>query len=193
VSALLTLQDVTVARGGRVLCAGIDLVLAPGAAAVVRGPNGVGKTSLLRVAAGLLSPAAGTVVRSSRVAWLGEASALDDERPLAAALAFWARLDGSGEVDARVGSALAALDLGGLADVPVRFLSTGQRRRGALARIVASGAPLWLLDEPASGLDTAAQTALAAAIGAHRANGGAVVAATHQPLGLDDAAEVRLG
>ncbi|WP_066713414.1 ABC transporter ATP-binding protein, partial [Sphingomonas adhaesiva] len=148
--------DVTVARGGRVLVEGIDLAVAPGGAAVVAGPNGVGKSSLLRVLAGLLRPAAGHVEREGTVAWMGEAAALDPERALADALAFWAAQDARALPDVRVAAALDAMLLGDLADVPVRFLSTGQRRRAALARVVASGADVWLLDEPASGLDAGA-------------------------------------
>ena len=91
-----------------------------------------------------------------------------------------------------VRAALAAVGLGTLAAVPVRFLSTGQRRRAALARVIASGAPLWLLDEPASGLDAAAQDGAGAVVAAHRATGGAVLVATHQPLELPDAIVVRL-
>ena len=170
------------------LFAGLDLRLAAGAAAVVTGPNGLGKSSLLRLCAGLLTPAAGRVVASSRTL-LGEAAALDPERPLRRALEFWARLDGGRD---RVAAALAAVDLAALRDVPVKMLSTGQRRRAALARVVASGAALWLLDEPANGLDAAAVARLEALIAAHRAGGGAVLVATHVPLALPDAQSVTL-
>ncbi len=122
------------------LFAGLDLRLAAGAAAVVTGPNGVGKSSLLRLCAGLLAPAAGRVVAPSRTL-LGEAAALDPELPLGRALDFWARLDGGRD---RVAAALEAVELATLRDVPVKMLSTGQRRRAALARVVASGAALWL-------------------------------------------------
>lgn len=187
------MQGVSAVRGGRALFAGIDLMLAQGGAALVSGPNGSGKTSLLRIAAGLLPPAAGTVARSGRAAWLGEAAALDDEQSLTAALTTWAQLDGIGEVTARVARGLDAVGLGEVGAVPVRFLSTGQRRRAALARVVAGGAPLWLLDEPGNGLDAAAQRDLATAIAAHRAQGGAIFVATHQPLDLPGADKVQLG
>lgn len=170
------------------LFAGLDLRLAAGAAAVVTGPNGVGKSSLLRLCAGLLAPAAGRVVAPSRTL-LGEAAALDPELPLGRALDFWARLDGGRD---RVVAALEAVELAALRDVPVKMLSTGQRRRAALARVVASGAALWLLDEPANGLDVAAVARLEGLVAAHRAGGGAVLVATHVPLALPGAQAVEL-
>ena len=191
--SLLALAGVSAVRGGRTLFAGLDLTLRAGEAAVVIGPNGAGKTTLLRIAAGLADADAGTVDRSGRVAWLGEGAALDGERTLAAALHFWAVADGEADPRGRVATGLAAFGLTALGEVPVRLLSTGQRRRGALARVVASGAALWLLDEPANGLDASAVAALEAALAAHRAEGGAVLVATHQPLALPDAPEVRIG
>lgn len=185
--ALLTLSGVTAIRGGRALFEGLDLSLLPGEATVVAGPNGIGKSSLLRLAAGLLRPADGTVTRA-RAALADEALALEPRRTLAAALGFWAKLDG---VDPAPG--MAAMGLARLADLPVRMLSTGQRKRAALARVIASGAPLWLLDEPANGLDKDGQARLAAAMAAHRAAGGAILAATHQPFGLGQAHELWLG
>ncbi|WP_375391617.1 heme ABC exporter ATP-binding protein CcmA [uncultured Sphingomonas sp.] len=186
--ALLEMDGVACRRGGRLLFERLDLRLAAGEAVVVTGPNGVGKSSLLRLAAGLLAPAAGTVRTGGRVAWLGDATALDPELPLAKALRFWARLDGS--APGAVGDALAAVGLAALGDAPVRLLSTGQRRRAALARAVASGAALWLLDEPANGLDAVAVAVLEGLIAAHRQAGGAVVVATH--LGLDVARAERI-
>ena len=187
-SVPLTLEGVACVRGGRMLFAGLDLQLAAGAAAVVTGPNGIGKSSLLRLCAGLLTPAAGRVVAPS-LSWLGEAAALDPELPLHRALDFWARLDGGRD---RVAAALEAVELAALRDVPVTMLSTGQRRRAALARVVASGVALWLLDEPANGLDAAAVARLEALIAAHRAGGGAVLVATHVPLALPGAQSVTL-
>jgi len=173
-------------RGGRLLFEGVDLALQPGEAAVVLGPNGIGKSSLLRIAAGLLPPGAGTVDRAA-CALADEQVALEPRRPLAEALGFWSRLD-AGDL----APALATMGLDHLAQVPVRMLSTGQRKRAVLARVIASGAPLWLLDEPANGLDGDGQERLDAAMARHRAAGGAILAATHQPLGLGDAHEVRL-
>lgn len=179
----LAFDQVTCFRGGRLLFENLSLTLAPGEGMVVTGANGVGKSSLLRIAAGLLAPAAGRVERDGGVALSAEAAALDEDKSLFAALAFWARLDG--QKDATVAAALAAMGLARIADVPVRLLSTGQRRRATLARVIASGAGIWLLDEPASGLDVASIDELAAAMAGHLAAGGVVLAASHQPLGLE--------
>ena len=187
-SALLRLAGVTARRGGRTLFEGLDLVLQPGDAAVLTGPNGIGKSSLIRLAAGLLRADAGEVARAE-AALADEHLALDERQRLGDALAFWVRRGGREQVAA----GMAAMGLGHLAEVPVRMLSTGQRKRAALARAIACAAPLWLLDEPANGLDGEGQERLAAAMAAHRAAGGAILAATHQPLGLDDARQVALG
>lgn len=185
-AALLTMTGVAGWRGGRLLFEGVDIVLRAGQTAVVVGPNGIGKSSLLRIAAGLLPAAAGTVERGA-AAMADEHLALEPRRTLAQALGFWSGLDRGA-----CGPALAAMGIDHLARVPVRMLSTGQRKRAALARVIASGAPLWLLDEPGNGLDVDGQERLAAAMAAHRAGGGAILAATHQPLGLDGAARIAL-
>ena len=182
-SALLGLDAVSCVRGGRLLFEGLSLVLAPGEAALVTGPNGAGKSSLIRLAAGLLRPASGTVDRAT-AALADEQLALDERQRLRDALAFWVRNPEAG---------LETMGLAPLARVPVRILSTGQRKRAALARVIASGAPLWLLDEPASALDDEGLERLEAAMAAHRAGGGAVLAATHQKLALGGARPVALG
>jgi heme exporter protein A len=183
----LVLNDLACVRGDRLLFEHLSLTLAPGGAALLTGPNGAGKSSLLRLIAGLLPAAAGRVFVAGRLALQDERLALDLELPLARALGFWAALDGG---DASTG--LAAMRLDQLAEIPVRMLSTGQRRRAALARVIASRADIWLLDEPASGLDCDSAGGLDAAMAAHRALGGIVVAASHQPLGLVDAQAVIL-
>jgi len=178
------MRGVALFRGGRLLFEGLDLALGPGEALLLRGANGAGKSSLIRLAAGLLRPSAGRV-EAGRAALQDERLALEPQRPLAAALGFWCP-------SARLGPAMEAMGLGRLADVPVAWLSAGQRRRAALARVVASGAPLWLLDEPANGLDADGVDRLADAVAAHRENGGAVLAAAHGGWTLRQAAELGL-
>lgn len=186
----LAFTSVACLRGGRLLFEQLSFAIGPGEAALVAGPNGIGKSSLLRLAAGLLAPAAGRIERSGRIALADERHALDPRKPLGEALRHWAGLDGAGR-DA-VGEALAAVGLDAIAEVPVRMLSTGQARRAGLARLIAGGADIWLLDEPGNGLDAASLDRLAAIMAAHRARGGLILAASHQPLGLDGALAVDL-
>ncbi len=186
---LLDFAGVTGGRGRRTLFADLSFALPPGGAVLVQGANGAGKSTLVRIAAGLLAPAAGQVTRGARVALLGEATALDPELPLGRALGFWAGIDGT---RAGVARAMAAMDLAPLRAVPVRMLSTGQKRRAAIARVLAADAPLWLLDEPANGLDAASLDRLETAIAAHRAGGGAVLLASHVAVALPGAARVAL-
>jgi heme exporter protein A len=175
VTDLLRFEGVALRRGGRLLFEGLDLALGAGEALQVAGPNGSGKSSLIRLAAGLLEAQAGAVERSPP-ALVDEHLALDRELPLARALGFW-----GGDVEA----AMEAVGIAHLAAVPVRLLSSGQAKRAALARAVASGAALWLLDEPLNALDTEGIGRLAAIIERHRASGGAVLAASHQMLAGD--------
>jgi heme exporter protein A len=188
--AALRLADVACARGGRMLFRNVSLDLKPGGAALLTGPNGIGKSSLLRLCAGLLPALAGTVERSGGVAMTDERLALDSDLPLAKALHFWAGLDGAGP--GAVAAALEAMALTPLGDLPVRMLSTGQRKRAMLARVMASGAGIWLLDEPGNGLDSASLDLLGRAVADHLAGGGIVVAASHQPLPLRDPVQIAL-
>jgi heme exporter protein A len=189
-AARLAIKGLACRRGGRMLFTGLDLDLGPGQSALIAGPNGIGKSSLLRVVAGLLAPFAGTVTATGAIALTDEAAALDREKTLRAALGFWARLDGAapGGIDA----ALADLGMSHLVDIPVRILSTGQRKRAALARTIVSGADIWLLDEPANGLDAASAQALVQVVERHRAGGGIILAASHMPLGWRHDAELTL-
>lgn len=190
-TALLRLDRVACIRGDRLLFENLSLTLKRGDALWLRGPNGTGKSSLIRVAAGLLRAAAGTVERHERCALIDENVALDTELPLRRALDFWARID---TVDGHsVDRAMDEMALAPLAEVPVSMLSTGQRKRAAMVRVIASGAPIWLLDEPANGMDDAAQARLVAAIAKHRANGGALLLASHFPLDLSHLDELDLG
>ena len=175
---LLKFSNVTLKRGGRLLFEGLDLELGPGEALQVAGPKGSGKSSLIRLAAGLLRAEQGGVERST-LALADEALSLDRELPLRRALLFWARLSGTAD---RLNPAMALLGLASLADVPVRLLSSGQAKRATLARVAASGAPLWLLDEPLNGLDAEGADRLEGVLDKHRAAGGAVLAASHQRL-----------
>ncbi len=186
----LAFEGVACTRGGRLLFEKVSFALDGGDALIVSGPNGIGKSSLIRIAAGLLTPSAGTVSGEVARAYLAEAHGLDPERTLADALLFWARIDGADR--GAVMAALAEIGLAHIAAVPVRLLSTGQRRRAALAPLIAGGAPVWLLDEPASGLDVAAVERLGGIIAAHRARGGAVLIATHQPIDLPGATTIAL-
>lgn len=178
-SALLRFEQVTLARGGRLLFEGLDLAVAAGEGLLLTGPNGSGKSSLIRLAAGLLRATRGRVERSA-VALADDRPALDPELPLARALGFWGALAGDKH---RVEPAMEALGLNELAGVPVRLLSAGQLRRASLARVAASASPLWLLDEPFNGLDSASIARLDALLSRHRDSGGAVLAASHSSPG----------
>jgi heme exporter protein A len=172
VSPLLRFDDVLLRRGGRLLFETLDLELGPGEALQVTGPNGSGKSSLIRLAAGLLRQERGRVERTT-LALADDHLALDRELPLRRALTFWSR---------PIDEAMDALGLAHLVEVPVRLLSSGQAKRATLARVAASGAPLWLLDEPLNGLDADGADRLASVVQRHLSSGGAVVAASHQPL-----------
>ena len=178
--ASLTATDLACRRGERLLFRALDLALEDGAALHITGANGVGKSSLLRLLAGLLRPYAGSVAAKGAIALMDERPALDPHLPLGRALGFWARIDGAQSDDA-IASRLA---LDNLLDVPVRYLSTGQRKRAAMARVFGQSAEIWLLDEPLSGLDEASQSLVVQLVGEHMAAGGIAIIASHQPLAL---------
>ena len=186
---ILIADSLTCDRGGRRILSEVSFRLAAGEAILVKGTNGAGKSTLLRLLAGLLRLDDGRIVNPFEIAFLGHDNGLKSDRTLGSELAFWARLDrNSGRVEA----ALEWFDLTALADFSVQILSSGQKRRAALARTWASGARLWLLDEPSVGLDAANVERLAGAMREHRAGGGLVIATSHVPIGLDDAAELLL-
>ncbi len=174
----LAASDIACRRGERVLFRGLSLRLEPGEAVQIAGANGIGKSSLLRIVAGLLPPFSGTLESSGAIGLIDERAALDAHLPLGKALAFWARLDGS------AGEAAERLGLSGLLDVPVRYLSTGQRKRAALARLCGQGVAHWLLDEVLNGLDSEAVQTAQALAAEHCAAGGTCLIASHQAFDL---------
>ncbi len=186
--ASLTVRDCACRRGDRILFRGVGFQASAGAAVRIAGPNGVGKSSLMRICGGLLRPCAGRVEHTGAIGLLDERTALDPERTLAAALTFWARMDGAAS---RTGHA-KRMGIDALLDVPVRYLSTGQRKRAAIVRLLQQSAPIWLLDEPLNGLDGDGQERLVNVIADHRAGGGLCIVASHQPLELADMRVVEL-
>ena len=187
------LENVACTRGGREVFRAVSARLGAGEALELRGANGCGKTSLLRILAGLLAPSGGTVELRGIAAppcWLGQENALKPDRTAQANLRFWAAFLGAPPQALERG--IDMFRLRSLLRTPVAWLSSGQRRRLALARLCLGGAGLWLLDEPASGLDETARECLGAALAAHRREGGMVAAATHVDLPLPGAGVLRL-
>lgn len=182
-SGVLSAENIRCVRGGRTLFSGMSFAVSAGESLLLRGPNGVGKSSLLRMIAGLLPCASGRIERDEAIALADEHPALDPDRGLRDAVLLWAHIDGA--TMAQIDDAFARFALDRLADVPVRMLSTGQRKRAGLARTMVSGARLWLLDEPGNGLDTASLQALGAAMDRHLTQGGAIIAASHFGLPHD--------
>ena len=188
-------------RGERTVFTALDFSASGGDALVLSGPNGSGKSSLLRVMAGLLAPAAGTLLRDGMAVqddpefhraslhYVGHLDAVKPVLTVAENLAFWAGVRGA---TSTVSEALETFGLTPLATMSARLLSSGQRRRLNLARIAATPAPLWLLDEPAVGLDTASVENLTGLIAAHRAKGGIVIFSTHTDLGIADCTTLRV-
>jgi len=193
-------SDLACFRGGRQVFSGLSFTVAAGEAFVVLGPNGVGKSSLLRLLAGLVARAGGALsleggdpelTIAEQLHYLGHQDALKPSLTVDENLSFWSRYLGGRE--GTLAEALAAVGLDGIAHLPAAYLSAGQRRRLSIARLIAVKRPIWLLDEPTSALDTSAQARLAGFMGQHLAEGGLIVAAAHGPIGLDAAKELRLG
>ncbi len=187
-------------RGGREVFDGLDFAVEAGQALALTGRNGAGKTTLLRLIAGLLEPAHGRLeltggapdlTLAEQAHYVGHRDALKPALSVRENLQFWYAFLGGH--DASATSALESVGLAGLAALPAAYLSAGQRRRLAIARLVAAPRPIWLLDEPTAALDAASQQRLAELMRSHLAGGGIIVAATHGPLGIDGTRELRLG
>ena len=192
-------------RGRRLLFRGLDLQLAPGSITWLRGRNGSGKTSLLRILAGLSTPAEGDITWNGAprrpddaaarqaIVYIGHANALKDDLTLAESLAFLARLQSIPDAPQKARAALDRLGLASRRDAPVRTLSQGQRRRGALARLALDDVPrTWILDEPYDALDQDSVALLSGLITEHARRGGAVLMTSHQAVELATAAEFDL-
>ena len=196
----LTGDNLTCQRGGRTVFSGLNFSLSGGEAMMVTGRNGAGKSSLLRMIAGLICISAGRLDLSGGEAdatlaeqahYLGHQDALKPSLSVSENLRFWA--DFLGDAGATLEPALAAVDLAPLADLPAAYLSAGQRRRLSIARLIAAKRPLWLLDEPTSALDVPSQDRLAGLMRNHLAGGGMIMAATHGSIGLERARELKVG
>ncbi|MFK0692160.1 heme ABC exporter ATP-binding protein CcmA [Mesorhizobium sp. IMUNJ 23033] len=188
-------------RGGETVFSGIGFALEKGEALVVTGPNGAGKSTLLRVIAGLLPVAGGRVSIegggedfpsiASACHYLGHQNAMKTVLSVAENLRFWRDFAGAGLLS--VEEALETVGLGGIGHLPFGYLSTGQRRRASIAKLLVSRRPLWLLDEPTAGLDKASEARFGGVMTDHRRQGGIIIAATHLPLGLDGAKALVMG
>jgi heme exporter protein A len=200
-NSLFAATDLVCRRGERLVFTNLSFELAPRQALILRGPNGSGKSSLLRLMAGLIRPERGQLswqganiaedpaAHHGRLHFIGHLDGIKPALNVSETLAFWAGMRGTPD---RVPAALDHFRLGRLATMPCRFLSAGERKRLALARLLASPADLWLLDEPTTSLDTAAVEDLLHAITSHLADGGRAVIASHGPLAIETAATLAL-
>jgi len=180
----LAVDTLSCARGGLPVLAGVSFAVAAGEALILRGPNGAGKTTLLRTLAGLTPPLAGRIdAPEDAIAYAGHADGLKAQLSVAENLSFWADVFGSGAI----APAIDAFDLGPLSDRLAGNLSAGQKRRLSLARLLVTSRPIWCLDEPTVSLDTENVARFGRAVGAHLAEGGIAVIATHIDLGLPNA------
>ena len=178
----LSVTDLTIARGGVPVLEGLSFSLTPGHAMILRGPNGIGKTTLLRTVAGLQPPVSGTVDGAEdQIAYAGHSDGIKPTLTVTENLKFWASVFGAGSID----GALKAYDLETLADRHAGNLSAGQKRRLGLSRLVVTGRPIWVLDEPTVSLDVNAVEMFADAVRAHLGQGGSALIATHIDLGLE--------
>jgi len=184
----LAVNDLACRRGDRVLFRGLSFELKAGEALQVVGPNGTGKSSLLRIVAGLLRPFEGRVAFAGSIGLLDERLPLDEHLPLGQAFAVWNRLSGG----IYSPGAFASVGLNGLREVPVRYLSTGQRKRAALLLAAAAHPALWLLDEPLNGLDAAGVALVLDELRASREHGGMAIVASHQPLNIPELRRLEL-
>lgn len=181
----MVVSDLAVARGGVTVLTGVGFVLRAGQALVLRGPNGIGKTTLLRTLAGLQPAVAGHITAPPEsLTYASHADGLKATLTVTENLDFWAKVHGTNTVDA----AITAMNLHGLRDRRAANLSAGQKRRLGLARLLVTGRPIWVLDEPTVSLDTASVALFAGVVRAHLAAGGAALIATHIDLGLQEAA-----
>ncbi|MAS40172.1 MAG: heme ABC exporter ATP-binding protein CcmA [Porticoccaceae bacterium] len=195
----LVAENLTLSRGGRTIFDGLSLRVGPGEALVLTGPNGSGKTTLLRALAGFLRPDDGTISipgderePAELAHFVGHMEGVKAHLSVRENLTFWADyLDGTGGED--LNAAFGQFALSGLEDIPAGYLSAGQKRRLALARLAVAKRPMWLLDEPTVSLDTASVGLLMKAIEAHLADGGLAVIATHVSLGLANERAMRIG
>jgi heme exporter protein A len=196
IPAGLEISGLSVWRGERMLFRDLAFSLSAGQALALEGPNGAGKTSLLRAIAGFLEPREGTIrialqsgeyadggeERAHYMGWLGHQDGAKPQMTSQEALDFHVNFYGSKQ---DVGAALKSVGLARVRELPVQFLSAGQERRLALARLSLSARPIWLLDEPLAALDAAGKSLIGEMIQSHCRAGGLVIAATHEPLGLD--------